>query len=81
MYDRFDQQMDVGVNFRMSEINALLSYAVMKETESIITNGLKLDVYPSIQKVENIGRKSEVFLTLSKGKVKNCSQKYKTRLY
>ena len=38
MYDRFDQQMDVGVNFRMSEINALLSYAVMKETESIITN-------------------------------------------
>jgi len=38
MYDRFDQQMDVGVNFRMAEINALLSYAVMKETESIITN-------------------------------------------
>ena len=38
MYDRFDQQMDVGVNFRMSELNALLSYAVMKETESIITN-------------------------------------------
>ena len=36
MYDRFDQEIDVGVNLRMSEINALLSYAVLQETESII---------------------------------------------
>ncbi len=38
MYDRFDQELDIGVNLRMSEINALLAYAVIKETESIIKN-------------------------------------------
>jgi len=38
MYDRFDQKLDVGVNLRMSEINALLTYAVIQETESIIKN-------------------------------------------
>ncbi len=38
IYDRFDQKLDVGVNLRMSEINALLSYAVISETESIIDN-------------------------------------------
>ena len=38
MYDRFDQEIDVGVNFRMPEINALLSYSVLLETESIIEN-------------------------------------------
>lgn len=38
MYDRFDQEIDVGVNLRMSEINALLSFSVLKETESIIEN-------------------------------------------
>jgi perosamine synthetase len=38
MYDRFDQKIDVGVNLRMSEINALLSFSVLKETESIIEN-------------------------------------------
>ena len=36
MYDRFEQEIDVGINFRMSEINALLSYSVLMETESII---------------------------------------------
>ena len=30
--------MNVGVNLRMSEINALLTYSVIKETESIISN-------------------------------------------
>ena len=38
MYDRFDQKIDVGINLRMSEINALLSFSVLKETESIIAN-------------------------------------------
>lgn len=38
IYDRFDQQMNVGVNLRMSEINALLTFSVIKETESIISN-------------------------------------------
>lgn len=36
IYDRFDQKLDVGVNLRMSEINALLTYSVIKETEHII---------------------------------------------
>ena len=38
MYDRFDQKLNVGINFRMSEINALLAFAVINETESIIEN-------------------------------------------
>ena len=38
IYDRFEQELDVGVNIRMSEINALLTYAVIQETESIIRN-------------------------------------------
>ena len=38
MYDRFEQKLDIGVNLRMSEINALLSYSVIQETEAIIQN-------------------------------------------
>ena len=42
IYDRFEQEMDIGVNLRMSELNALLSYSVLLETESIIAN--KMDI-------------------------------------
>ena len=35
-YDRFKQEMNIGVNFRMSEINALLAFSVIKETQNII---------------------------------------------
>ena len=38
IYDRFEQQQEIGVNIRMSEISALLSYSVIKETEAIIQN-------------------------------------------
>ena len=38
MYDRFHQKLNLGINFRMSEINALLAFAVINETESIIEN-------------------------------------------
>ena len=38
VYDRFQQQMDIGLNLRMSELNALLAYSVLMETESIIEN-------------------------------------------
>lgn len=38
IYDRFDQELDVGINIRMSELNALLAYSVIQETESIIAN-------------------------------------------
>jgi len=42
MYDRFDQKLNIGVNFRMSEVNALLTYSVIKETESIINEKFKI---------------------------------------
>ena len=38
IYDRFDQELDIGVNIRMSELNALLTFAVIQETEAIIQN-------------------------------------------
>lgn len=36
MYDRFDQELDVGLNIRMSEINALLSYSVLQKIDEIM---------------------------------------------
>jgi perosamine synthetase len=36
VYDRFQQEMSVGINLRMSEINALLAYGVLIETDDII---------------------------------------------
>ena len=38
IYDRFDQKMDIGVNFRLSELSALLAYSVITEIEHIIKN-------------------------------------------
>ena len=38
IYDRFDQVLDVGVNNRMSEINALLSFSVLQNIDEIIEN-------------------------------------------
>jgi len=38
IYDRFDQILDIGVNNRMSEINALLSFGVLKSIDEIIEN-------------------------------------------
>jgi dTDP-4-amino-4,6-dideoxygalactose transaminase len=38
IYDRFDQQLDIGVNNRMSEINALLSFSVLQNIDEIIDN-------------------------------------------
>jgi len=42
IYDRFDQKLNLGVNFRMSEINALFAYSVIKESEEIIENKMKI---------------------------------------
>ena len=38
MYDRFDQKLDIGINIRMTELNGLLTYAVIREIDSIIKN-------------------------------------------
>ena len=37
-YDRFDQLMNIGVNIRLSEVQALLLYSVAAEVEEIINN-------------------------------------------
>jgi len=38
IYDRFEQQMDIGINIRQSEMQALILYAVLQETDEIISN-------------------------------------------
>jgi dTDP-4-amino-4,6-dideoxygalactose transaminase len=38
IYDRFDQELDLGVNNRLSEVGALLCYSVLRETQAIIDN-------------------------------------------
>jgi perosamine synthetase len=38
IYDRFDQQQDVGVNFRISELQALFSLCMCEMSEEIIAN-------------------------------------------
>ena len=38
MYDRFDQKLEIGSNIRISEVQALLTYSVMKEWKTIIKN-------------------------------------------
>ena len=42
IYDRFEQNFDLGINIRMSELNALISYAVILETDAIINNKYKV---------------------------------------
>lgn len=38
IYDRFEQELDLGVNIRMSELAALSSFAVCREIDEIISN-------------------------------------------
>jgi len=38
IYDRFDQQLEVGSNIRISEVQALLTYSVVKEWKTIVDN-------------------------------------------
>ena len=38
VYDRFKQKMNIGCNIRLSELQALMIYAVVKEYEDIIKN-------------------------------------------
>ena len=42
IYDRFDQVEEVACNFRISELQALFSYAVCKESDHIIDNKTKI---------------------------------------
>ena len=38
IYDRFDRQLDIGVNIRPSEVQALLIYSAIVEAEAIVSN-------------------------------------------
>ena len=38
IYDRFDQKLEIGNNIRISEIQALFSFSVVKELKNIINN-------------------------------------------
>lgn len=42
IYDRFDQVQEIGVNFRVSEIQALFSYCMLEMSEEIIKNKDKI---------------------------------------
>ena len=41
-YDRFKQKMEIGCNIRLSELQALMIYSVVKEYEEIIRNKFKI---------------------------------------
>jgi len=42
IYDRFDQKLEIGNNIRISEVQALLSFSVVREWQSIIDNKIKI---------------------------------------
>ena len=42
MYDRFKQKMNIGCNIRLSELQALMIYSVVKEYKQIIKNKFKI---------------------------------------
>lgn len=42
IYDRFDQKQEIGVNFRISELQALFAFSMCELSEEIITNKEKI---------------------------------------
>jgi len=55
IYDRFDQKEEIGVNFRISELQALFSFAICELSESIIENKTAIaDRYIAACKKANI---------------------------
>ena len=42
IYDRFDQKLEIGNNIRISEMQALFTYSVVKEWASIVNNKRKI---------------------------------------
>ena len=42
VYDRFNQKMEIGCNIRLSELQALMIYSVVKEYKEIIKNKFKI---------------------------------------
>ena len=55
IYDRFEQKLAVGSNIRISEIQALLTYAIVKEWQHIVENKIQMaNKYVSICKEKKI---------------------------
>jgi dTDP-4-amino-4,6-dideoxygalactose transaminase len=54
IYDRFDQVMEIGFNNRISEIQALLTYSVVKEWKAIVADKVAL-ANKYIQVCEELG--------------------------
>ena len=42
IYDRFDQKLELGNNIRISEVQALLTYSIVKEWKNIVENKMKI---------------------------------------
>ena len=91
IYDRFDQELDLGVNIRMSEINALVSYSVCKEINRIIENKYQI-AYKYIAYCKefgwdfihptSVGQRSNLYkfiLKTNKAEPKKFFQKIKSR--
>jgi|GEM_PF-1202969 len=90
IYDRFRQVMDIGVNIRQSEVQALLVYSVAKEVGNIIENKREiasiymetcneLDIPFISQEGKNIQGNYYKFIVLSKaGNISEYLPKLKT---
>ena len=42
IYDRFDQKLEIGNNIRISEVQALLTFAIVKEWKHIVENKMEI---------------------------------------
>ena len=55
IYDRFEQKLEVGSNIRISEVQALLTYAIVKEWKHIVENKMEMaDKYMKVCKEKKI---------------------------
>ncbi len=63
-YDRFKQKMEIGCNFRLAELQALMIYSVVKEYREIIKNKSKIaNKYSKIcdkLKIKYISQKTDI---------------------
>jgi dTDP-4-amino-4,6-dideoxygalactose transaminase len=55
IYDRFEQKLEVANNIRISEVQALLTFAIVKEWKNIVENKMKIaDKYMKVCKQKKI---------------------------
>ena len=89
-YDRFEQNMSIGINFRVSEMQALLIFSAIKNYKKIIKNKNKIfKIYEKFCKKNNIefidqykkgtGNHYKFTIINKKQKISNYLTKLKTR--